>query len=79
MTGSRKKTRAQHENAFKARAVKTRKKKELKAAKALKSFFYDTHGDLRRKILTKGYLILSYLTPYNHILQSYFILVHHHL
>ena len=79
MTGSRKKTRAQHENAWKARAVKSRNKKELKAAKALKSFFYDAHGAIQRVILNKGYLILSYLTPYNHILQSYFILVHHHL
>ncbi len=79
MAKSRKKTAAQRKSADKVKAVKSRNLKELKASKALKTIFYNTRGDLMRVILNKGYLILSYLTPYNHILQSYFILVHHHL
>ena len=62
----RKKTAAQHKSSGKAKAAQNRKLKELKASKALKSIFYDTHGYLRRVILEEGYLILSYLTPYNH-------------
>jgi hypothetical protein len=65
--------------ARKLRAVKRRNAKELKASKALKLIFYDARGAIQRVILNKGYLILSYLTPYNNILQSYFILVRHHL
>ena len=71
--------KAQRESASKARLVKATKTKELAASKALAAIFHTRGRSLKRVILNKGYLILSYLTPYNHILQSYFILVRHHL
>ncbi len=75
----RKATRAEKAKGSTAKAVSAIKDKEFKASLALKSIFYTTGRRLQRQILAEGCLILSYLTSYNLILQSYFILVRHHL
>ena len=61
-------TQAQKADASKARHVKALKTKELAASKALTAIFHTRGRKLKRVILNKGYLILSYLTPYNHVL-----------
>lgn len=76
---TKKSTRAKYAKDCALKAKKAISTKELAASTALKRIFNFADGRLHRRILAEGYLILSYLTSYNHILQSYFILVRHHL
>ena len=59
------------------RAANSLRERDLKASVALKSFFHGKGGKIQRVILDEGYVVLSYLTSFNHILQFYFILVRH--